>query len=189
MGPMTKAIYNLIKSIFARPANPQTTNLHWVKADKPIGEMTDSERRQFAERLADETLSMSKTKQEIIVTSQRKNKNGRIAVALVIGLLVYLNWEKIPVYGTNAKALSHATAACNANNLIDSAKEAAVASKLDGKWLTLQSHFTMAVLMQQRFFEISLQHYEDDPVYLNAKYDYLKPVGEASAICNSIHQK
>jgi len=186
---MTKAIYNLIKAIFASPAKPRAANLHWVKADKPIGEMNQSERKQFAERLADETLSMAKTKSQVAVTSQRKNNSVRIGVILIFGLLIYSNWEKIPVYGSNAKALSHAAAACNANNLLDSVNEATVASRLDGKWLKLQSQFTMAVLMQQRFFEISFEYTEDDPIYLNAKYDYMKPVSEANAICNSIHQK
>ena len=189
MGALTKSIYNLIKAILARPVKPQATNLHWVKANKPIGEMTESERKQFVERLTDETLSMAKSKPQLIETSQKKNNNALIGIILIIALLVFSNWEKVPIYGNNAKALSHATAACNANNLIDSAKKAAVASKLNGKWFNLQSQFTMAVVMQQRFFAIALEHDEGDPVYINAKSDYLKPVNEAALICNSINQK
>ena len=62
MGRMTKAIYNLIKALIARPAKPQATNLHWVKANKPIGEMSPEERNNFSARLADEILKNIKDK-------------------------------------------------------------------------------------------------------------------------------
>jgi len=49
----------------------QTSNLHWVKANKPVGEMSDQERNDFASRLADEIL-----KQNIITRGESsKDKN------------------------------------------------------------------------------------------------------------------
>ena len=53
---MSVAVLDLIKSILARPTKQTESNLHWVKADKPIEEMTNSERNDFANHLADEML-------------------------------------------------------------------------------------------------------------------------------------
>jgi hypothetical protein len=36
--------------------NANKPNLHWVKADKPIGEMTEQERKNFSSKLADEII-------------------------------------------------------------------------------------------------------------------------------------
>ena len=50
---MSVAVLDLIKSILARPTKQTESNLHWVKADKPIEEMTNSERNDLATHVAD----------------------------------------------------------------------------------------------------------------------------------------
>ena len=63
MKRMAVAIFDLAKSIVARPVKPAKDgpgNLHWTKFDKPIDQMTDVERRAAAERLADEMLGVIK---------------------------------------------------------------------------------------------------------------------------------
>jgi hypothetical protein len=57
------ALFELAKSIVARPVKPtkdKQGNLHWTKFDKPIEQMTDTERRAAAERLANEMLGIVK---------------------------------------------------------------------------------------------------------------------------------
>ena len=63
MKRMAIALFELGKSIVARPVKPtkdKPGNLHWTKFNKPIDQMTDSERRAAAERLADEMLGVIK---------------------------------------------------------------------------------------------------------------------------------
>jgi hypothetical protein len=55
------ALFNLAKSVVARPVKPKKqfdSRLHWTKFDKPIDQMTQGERRLAAERLADEMLGV-----------------------------------------------------------------------------------------------------------------------------------
>ena len=59
MGKMSTAIINLIKSYFVRPVKPQNTTLHWVKADKPIDQMSPEERKEFSNTLADSMLKLT----------------------------------------------------------------------------------------------------------------------------------
>jgi hypothetical protein len=63
MKRMAIALFELAKSIVAKPVNPTEQaagNLHWTKFDKPIDQMTDLEKRAAAERLADEMLGVIK---------------------------------------------------------------------------------------------------------------------------------
>lgn len=60
MGRLSKAIFNLIKSILARPAKTNKSKLHWVKADKPLNEMTTEEREKFSNSLADSIIKQIK---------------------------------------------------------------------------------------------------------------------------------
>ncbi len=80
MARMSKAILNLIKSYFARPVKLQEQSLHWVKADKPVDEMTPEERKSFATKLADEifvqnNIPTSKTGQKVIQKSEKVRAN------------------------------------------------------------------------------------------------------------------
>ena len=56
MGQMSTAIINLIKSYIVRPVKPQDMTLNWVKADKPIDQMSPEERKEFSNTLADSML-------------------------------------------------------------------------------------------------------------------------------------
>lgn len=63
MKRMAIALFQLAKSVFARPVKPSkrvSSKLHWTKFDKPFGQMTEAERRAAAERLADEMLGVIK---------------------------------------------------------------------------------------------------------------------------------
>jgi len=63
MKRMAKALFELAKSVVARPVKPSmqvSSKLHWTKFDKPFGEMTEVERRVATERLADEMLGVIK---------------------------------------------------------------------------------------------------------------------------------
>ena len=67
MKRMAVALFDLAKSIVARPAKPTKNkpgNLHWTKFDKPIDQMTVLERRAAAERLADEMLRVVKDQEK-----------------------------------------------------------------------------------------------------------------------------
>ncbi|CAB4668444.1 MAG: hypothetical protein F2653_01070 [Actinobacteria bacterium] len=59
MKQLNIAIFNLIKSLLARPVKPKEQSLHWVKADKPVDDMTPEERKKFAIKLAEEIFSQN----------------------------------------------------------------------------------------------------------------------------------
>jgi hypothetical protein len=64
---MVVALFELAKSVAVRPAKPinkMPRNLHWTKFDKPLGQMTEVERRAAAERLADEMLGVIKDQEK-----------------------------------------------------------------------------------------------------------------------------
>ena len=58
MKRLAKALLGLGKAIIARPkkATQAPTQIHWTKADKPLEEMTSEERKNFAEKMATESL-------------------------------------------------------------------------------------------------------------------------------------
>jgi len=60
MGKLIQSIFNLIRSFLARPAKPNKTKLHWVKADKPLNEMTTEERKMFSDSLANSMMKQIK---------------------------------------------------------------------------------------------------------------------------------
>ena len=60
MRRLSQSIFNLIKSFFARPTKPNKSKLNWVKADKPINEMTTEERKKFSNSLADSIMKQVK---------------------------------------------------------------------------------------------------------------------------------
>lgn len=47
-----KSLLGLIRALIARPAKRAPQNIHWIKAEKPIEEMTAEERIKFSETLA-----------------------------------------------------------------------------------------------------------------------------------------
>jgi hypothetical protein len=63
MKRLISVLWNLAKAIAARPAKPIKpipTKIHWTKAEKPLDEMTAEERKEFAKRLAGESLKKLK---------------------------------------------------------------------------------------------------------------------------------
>jgi hypothetical protein len=53
---MAVALFELGKSIIARPVKPpkeNPSNVHWTKLDKPLEQMTPEERRDAAKKIAD----------------------------------------------------------------------------------------------------------------------------------------
>ena len=70
------AIFNLIKSMLARPVKPKEQSLHWVKADKPVDEMTPEERKRFATKLADEIFAQNNI--PTAMTGEKDSKKVKI---------------------------------------------------------------------------------------------------------------
>ena len=67
MKRMAIALFELGKSIVARPAKPKQAepgSLHWTKFDKPIDQMSEAERKAASERLAEEMLGIAKDQNE-----------------------------------------------------------------------------------------------------------------------------
>jgi hypothetical protein len=67
MKRMAIALFELAKAVVARPVKKSKNapnTLHWTKFDKPFEEMTDTERRAAAERLADEMLGVIKDEEK-----------------------------------------------------------------------------------------------------------------------------
>ena len=67
MKRLAVALIELAKSVVVRPVKPPnqvTRRLHWTKFDKPLIEMTQSERMAASERLADEMLEVIKDKKK-----------------------------------------------------------------------------------------------------------------------------
>jgi hypothetical protein len=93
MTEMGKAVLNLIKSIFARPAKQKNSTLHWVKANKPLGEMMSEERKEFASRLADEALDHATPKSNKDKAPMQKQDSSRIWLIVFIVLLIFFNWN------------------------------------------------------------------------------------------------
>jgi hypothetical protein len=63
MKRMAIALFELGKSIVARPAKPKQAepgSLHWTKFDKPIDQMSEAERKAASERLTEEMLGIVK---------------------------------------------------------------------------------------------------------------------------------
>jgi hypothetical protein len=67
MKRMAIALFELAKSVVARPVKSpkqSPSKLHWTKLDKPFDQMTKSERRAAADRLADEMLGVIKDQEK-----------------------------------------------------------------------------------------------------------------------------
>jgi hypothetical protein len=63
MRRLAVALIELAKSVVVRPVRPTnltTRRLHWTKFDKPLVDMSQSERMAATERLADEMLEVIK---------------------------------------------------------------------------------------------------------------------------------
>ena len=61
------ALLELAKSVVARPVKQtiqEPSKLHWTKFDKPFDEMTELERKEAAERLANEMLDVIKDQEK-----------------------------------------------------------------------------------------------------------------------------
>jgi Sec-independent protein translocase protein TatA len=138
MMEMGKAISNLIKSIIARPAKQKNSTLHWVKANKPLGEMTSEERKEFASRLADEALNNAIPKSNKDSASIQKQNSSRILLILFIVLLIFFNWNKVPIIGDNARALNFVKKSC----VEDKTVKIEVREKFAEKAASLDAHWT-----------------------------------------------
>jgi hypothetical protein len=64
---MANALVELAKSFVARPVKPikqQPNKIHWTRFNKPLDKMTEVERKEDAERLADEMLGVIKEQEK-----------------------------------------------------------------------------------------------------------------------------
>jgi hypothetical protein len=59
---LSRALWELAKSYYVRPKKVEPVQLNWVKANKPIGEMSVDERMDFYKMLTDSLMKQIKPK-------------------------------------------------------------------------------------------------------------------------------
>jgi len=148
--------------------------LNWTRADKPFGEMDSSERRDFASKIAEGAFKNLNLESAEVSASESKfdrfwNSDSALAFVGVtlITLLLFFNWEKVPVVGTNAKALSHVKSACGDKNLqlYERIIQASWAANLDRKWEPLaESYRKMELhsLILKEFYKVNAPEVTND---------------------------
>jgi hypothetical protein len=148
--------------------------LHWTRADKPFGEMDSSERREFATKIAEGAFTNLNLESAEASASESRfgrfwNSDSALAVIAVtlITLLIFFNWEKVPVVGTNAKALTHVKLACGDKNLQINERiiQASWAANLDEKWQPLAEAYRgleLHSLILKEFYSVNFPEATND---------------------------
>jgi len=188
------AIFNLIKSMLARPVKPKEQSLHWVKADKPVDEMTPEERKRFATKLADEIFAQNNIPTAMTGEKDSKkseNSSGKsinlteVLLIALIGIVCFLNSEKAPFIGTNSQATKYVEKACNAKELSERLAFSAKASELNTRW----SDFATALSTQAALVagnEIVKSNYEaGNPIYIQTTTAYNIAYFKVIQICSN----
>jgi hypothetical protein len=122
MKRLSSALWSLSKAIASRPAKPikpVPTKIHWTKAEKPIDEMTTEERKEFAQTLAKESLEAHSPKNLTIKNRFDKDYIYIATIILIGAYLINSNWDKMPIFGSNAQAVKLVKQACTRNIPID----------------------------------------------------------------------
>lgn len=141
MKRLSTALWNLVKAIAARPAQPNKpipTKIHWTKAEKPIDKMTAEERKEFAQTLAKESLEAHSPKNLTIKNRFDKDYIYIATIVLIGAYLINSNWDKIPIFGSNAQAVKLLKQACTKNIPID--EKVALATKAKNLNKSLSSY-------------------------------------------------
>jgi len=191
MKRLSSALWSLAKAIAARPAKPIKpipTKIHWTKAEKPLEEMTAEERRRFAEKLANKSLKAG-APNEPIYTKQNLFNNSKLIwalIVLIVYLLIFFNWEKVPRYGDNAKALNYVKSACFDKGLKIEERRTMVekALSLDSKWLRLATELNETLSSNDAIKLLVNLGLEDTQEYRNEFNNFTSSLSTFNSICN-----
>jgi hypothetical protein len=190
MKRLSSALWNLVKANAARPAKPIKpipTKIHWTKAEKPLGEMTTDERTKFAEKLANKSLK-ALSPNEPIYTKQNHFNNAKLIWALIVLIfcLLIFNWEKVPRYGDNAKALNYVKSACFDKGLKIEERRTMVekALSLDSKWLRLATELNEILSSNDAIKLLVNLGLEDTQEYRNEFNNFTSSLSTFNSICN-----
>lgn len=196
MKRLAQALLELGKATIARPrkATQAPTQIHWTKADKPLEEMTPEERKNFAEKMATESIQSLENKGHTYMKTSSIKPTGLIIVllSLTIVLLVYFNWSKVPNYGNNAKALTYVKLACINSNVLALDKRSTAAEKalsLDPTWERLANAYRDIYSTSEVLKQMAENGLEDSAEYNSQYFSLQRALVTAKGICNSVNLK
>lgn len=197
MKRLSSVLWNLAKAITARPAKPNKpipTKIHWTKAEKPLGDMSTEERKNFAEKMANESLKSLESKPNTNVKTSFLKQSNLIIILLIllIFLLVFFNWSKVPKYGNNAKALTYVKFACINSNTVSLDKRVTAAEKafsLNPSWERLANAYRDIFSTSEIVKMMAANGMEDSAEY-RSQYSLLQSaLVTANGICNGVNLK
>ncbi len=169
MKRLSSALWSLSKAIASRPAKPikpVPTKIHWTKAEKPIDEMTAEERKEFAKTLAKESLEAHSPKNSTIKNRFDKDYIYIATIILIGAYLINSNWEKIPIFGSNAQAVKLVKQACTKNiSMEEKIKLATKAKNLNQTLSRFEINFTSLQILKL----LVLASYEEENKDLSEK--------------------
>ena len=196
MNRLARALLELSKAVISRPKKPAqaSTKIHWTKADKPLGDMSTEERKNFAEKMATESLKSLESKPNTYIkTSFLKQSNLIIILlSLLICLLVFFNWSKVPKYGNNAKALTYVKLACiNSNTVSLNTRNTAAeqAFSLDPTWERLANAYRDIFSTSEIVKMMAANGMEDSAEYRSQYSSLQSALVTANGICNGVNLK
>lgn len=183
---------NLFKALIARPKPQSKQKIHWVKADQPIGEMTPEKRQAFSATLANEILisnSISTNKNEpkdkYMTDIQVKNTNNHLAwlFLTLILILIVVNWDKVPLIGNHAKAISYVEKACSSSEPSTRLKYSNLAAELDAYWEPFALDIAGQLALKPNFENVKSTLSEDNPTYIDVTSEYNRLLFEVAGYC------
>jgi hypothetical protein len=165
MKRLSSALWSLAKAIAARPAKPIKpipTKIHWTKAEKPIDEMTAEERKEFAKTLVKESLEAHSPKNSTIKNRFDKDYIYIATIILIGAYLINSNWDKIPIFGSNAQAVKLVKQACTKNiSIEEKIKLATKAKNLNQTLSRFETNFS-SLQIYQLFVRASYENGDKD---------------------------
>jgi hypothetical protein len=195
MGRMSTALLDLAKSFLARPAKPQNQTLHWVKADKPLSEMSPTERKQFSSHLADEVLNQSGIFQSNINQGE-KTMPERSSISLtnwlliiLIGVLIAINFTKAPIIGSHARALTFIEKACNSKNVSVRITYSGKASELNPRWDAFATAIATQAALTESNNAVKAYYSQENPTYVEATSAYNIAYLKVAQVCSNHMEK
>jgi hypothetical protein len=194
MEGMTKSILSLFRALLARPDKPKSPTLNWVKSDKPLGDMTPDERKQFSTDLANEIFSQNRIsqppskKEDFKMTNHKLNTPTEWLLILILIILMAMNLTHIPIVGDNARAIKNVVNACNAKDVSQRLAYSSKASELNSYW----SDFADAVSTQAALVvsneAVKARYEPENPTYIQTTNAYNIAYFKVIQVCSN-HMK
>ena len=157
-------------------------------------DMSTEERKNFAEKMATESLKSLESKPNTYIkTSFLKQSNLIIILlSLLIFLLVFFNWSKVPKYGNNAKALTYVKLACINSNAVSLDQRNTAAEKafsLDPTWERLANAYRDIFSTSEIVKMMAANGMEDSAEYRSQYSSLQSALVTANGICNGVNLK